>query len=288
MKTKTTLLGLFLMASFSLLAQNFINEGKQWNVLFNGFPDAQRTIIYTIDGQSEVEGILYHHMWISYDSLNSQFSKYYIRETDNKVYFKPTYGDEYLLYDFNLQKGDETIIGNEAGENIHINVLNVDTVIYFGVERKRWTLKASGEATDQWIEGVGSIQGPLQSFYWETVVCPSWELTCSYQDTDLTYKKEGATYCYYESLEGLEEHTASIQCQLSPNPISSGQNLLLHSSAIVKTVNIYNAKGSLVHRLRDLNHRDINIATAELSSGLYFISILTQDNRQISRKLLVQ
>jgi hypothetical protein len=91
-----------------------------------------------------------------------QCSAYYpftaIRQENQKIYaVDNSYSDEYLLYDFGVEKGD--IIHSEA-QSGYISrtptVEDVDSIwLYNGERRKRIHI---GEG-DTWIEGIGSVNG---------------------------------------------------------------------------------------------------------------------------------
>lgn len=93
-------------------------------------------------------------------SGSSPFSELQI--INNKVYGSGM--DKFILcYDFSLAKGDKVSllnyywygIDNSTYKYDHCYVTNVDTVVYYGVPRKRVTL--SGDREDVWVEGIGSL-----------------------------------------------------------------------------------------------------------------------------------
>ena len=93
-------------------------------------------------------------------SGSSPFSE--LQVINNKVYGSGM--DNFILcYDFSLAKGDKVSllnyywygIDNSTYKYDHCYVTNVDTVVYYGVPRKRVTL--SGDREDVWVEGIGSL-----------------------------------------------------------------------------------------------------------------------------------
>ncbi len=145
MKTRFTLIALAIFAILTGYSQNFIDENKQWNVLFEaGAAPGRNTEIYTIDGETTIAGVTYQQLWVSIDSLATRSVKGFLREANNQVYYMPAWAynrtnEDFLLYDFNLEVGDTTTIINDAGLAT-IKVLNIDTVEYEGVARKRWEI----------------------------------------------------------------------------------------------------------------------------------------------------
>ena len=111
----------------------------------------------------------------------------YFREDGEKYYFTPTGSEEeFMLYDFGLQKGETVKIYDEFywrqkkdnEEYIH-NVTDVETITDSkGIQRKKITL----DNNEVWIEGIGSMFGLLHSG--RIVVGSMVQLT--------SYKEDGA------------------------------------------------------------------------------------------------
>src|SRR5690606_31992007 len=118
-----------------------------------------------------------------------------IREADFKVYYvAPDSINEYVLYDFDVTVGqvlnniiyytgiDLYSVGNP--ELIDLEVMDIDTVNYDGLDRLRITVAPVGEANgSSWIEGIGNTYGLLfESFV--NLQNYGLELLCYSEDND--------------------------------------------------------------------------------------------------------
>jgi len=196
------LLILIILPTF-LLSQNFISPSKQWNVLSGG-GISESTEIYKIEGDTLVDSILYYKLWISHDSLETLSNLGLLREESDIVYFMPSNSTEGVLYDFSLEVGDSTMVRNVFCEEIPITVVNIDTVEYSGILRKRWHLNSDfGE--EIWIEGIGSVSGLVYTYYWHCIICPYWYLLCFHDNDVLEYIMPGGSYCYINTV-GIDEN----------------------------------------------------------------------------------
>ncbi len=296
MKTRFTLIALAILAILTGYSQNFIDENKQWNVIFEaGGVPGHKTEIYTIDGETTIAGVTYQQLWVSQDSLATRSIKGFLREANNQVYYLPEgvykrTNEAFLLYDFNLEVGDTTTIINDFGLAT-IKVLNIDTVQYEGVARKRWEISGIEENTypsDYWIEGIGSTNGIIYSVFWENVVCPSWTLSCYYEGGNLMFKNPCTAYCYVENNLGVEDNTDNLYVNLSPNPVQQGNNLYIDNTLQVQHIAIYTISGQLVKEISVSENTKIEVSTRDMLKGLYLVRLTAKNNKTLTQKLLVQ
>lgn len=166
MKKHLLLFAMGLLMSASVVAQGFVSTDKQWNVLLTAFPNYVSTEIFKIQGDSVVDGTTYSKIWVSMDSLVSWQFMGLLREADNIVYYMQPNFTEGVLYNFKLQVGETAMVRNFFcyEYDIPVTVIALDTVEYFGVERRQWLLQ-SEEFYDTWVEGIGSLSGPLYTMY---------------------------------------------------------------------------------------------------------------------------
>jgi hypothetical protein len=289
MVRKTLLFGLIFSMSLSLTGQNFISEDKQWSVRFTGgWPVSLTTEIFIIDGDSAVNSIIYNKVWVSFDSLDTWQYQGLLREDANVVYYiPPNGGDEGILYDFNLEVGDTAYVTNIFCSDIPIYVLDVDTVEYFGTSRKRWTFGGDGYAEEAWLEGIGSLYGPLYTKYEYCIICPVWELLCYHNDGVLEYIMDGQTDCYQTTV-GINELKEDIGFDIYPNPVSRGDIIYLEMKSVPGNIMIYNSAGLLIRNFNPVSGKEIVIETNDLQPGLYLIAITNSDNRLLTGKIIVQ
>jgi hypothetical protein len=273
-----------LLMSASVMAQGFISQDKQWNVLLTAYPSYVSTEIFKIQGDSIVDGTTYSKIWVSVDSLVSLQFMGLLRESDNIVYYMQPNLTEGVLYNFNLQVGETAMVRNFFcyEYDIPVTVVSIDTVEYFGVERRQWLLQ-NEEFYDTWVEGIGSLSGPLYSMFSMCVVCPMWELLCYHENDILQYRMPNATTCYATSV-GIDEPSPGTNISVSPNPVKRGENITIQAPGVSGAISIYDASGTLVRSFLETDAP----STYDLAPGLYFVTIITFDNKRISIKLVVE
>ncbi|NLO51683.1 MAG: T9SS type A sorting domain-containing protein [Bacteroidales bacterium] len=288
MKKHLLLFAMGLLMSASVVAQGFVSTDKQWNVLLTAFPNYVSTEIFKIQGDSVVDGTTYSKIWVSMDSLVSWQFMGLLREADNIVYYMQPNFTEGVLYNFKLQVGETAMVRNFFcyEYDIPVTVIALDTVEYFGVERRQWLLQ-SEEFYDTWVEGIGSLSGPLYTMYNMCVVCPVWELLCYHENDILLYQKPFATTCYGTSV-GIEEPTAGNPVIISPNPVKRGDNLTIKTSGISGTINIFNSSGMLVRSFLQSDAPAVTITTDGMATGIYFVTTTTPPNKRSAIKLVLE
>jgi hypothetical protein len=278
---------LFTALLFSQLAfsQNFISENKLWHVR-NEFWGDIFTWIYKIEGETVISSVTYKNLWATFDTnFNNVWIEGYIREESNVVYYRSIYNvEEGILYDFNLEAGDTSYITNEYCDLTQVIIEDIDTVEYFGVPRKRWIIE--GWEEECWIEGIGSLWGPVHTKFPECIFDVWFELICFHENDTLFYLKPYEDECFQSNV-GINEGNNNNHIQIRPNPVTRGQSLVVQSDRGIEECGVYHPAGLLINQLKAYNQRSVAISTTELSPGFYFIRIKTGDNRLISRKIVV-
>jgi hypothetical protein len=286
MKQRVFSFGLAVMLSCSLSAQDFISSTKQWNVMLNEWAGPS-TEIFFIDGDSVVNSLNYNIIWVSYDSLLTWHYQGLLREVSNIVYYVPPDGNEGVLYDFNLEIGDNAYINNLFCSDIPIYVVDIDTVEYFGTARKRWLLGEPGYVQEAWIEGIGSMHGPLYTKFEYCIICPVWNLLCYHNNDTLEYIMNGYTDCYQTSV-GIFEADKETGFAIYPNPIRKGNSIYITSNSVPNNIRVYNSSGVLMKSINSITDTKIKIETSDFKPGLYLIIITSNDGTVTTQKLLVE
>ena len=288
-KSLLSLAAFFVMAA-SLTAQNFVSTDNQWNVLLTALGMGgitTTTEIYFLEGDSVHIAKNYKVMWVSYDSLVSGNYAGLVREAGDRVYYvPPNSNSEGLLYDFALEAGESTWIRNifSFDDSVQVTILEVDTVEYMGVERRR--LAIEGINYDFWIKGIGSTMGPVHSQYEYFVVCPSWELLCFHHQNELLYIMPNMDECWLNTV-GIDE-LSEQEIVLSPNPVLSGQAIRIQSPVKFVSIKIINNTGAVVYEHHNQASYEMNLATGSLNPGIYLLEIQTAKGRKLIRKILVR
>ena len=147
----------------------FLKQGKTWNCqeyYSNGWTGEQWTkdVTYVINGTTPIGGKTYYVMY----RITEEDTEFYcLREEGRKVWIKPHYDSERLLYDFGMSNG-ESYMPNEYEYNYQLT--NIQTmrfqydqllkVFYYDIsEHYDVTAPANHIATAPIVEGVGCEKG---------------------------------------------------------------------------------------------------------------------------------
>ena len=182
------------MASLTMSAQKssyfdyvpFVEEGKKWNVVRSAFDAGYYCNRYFLTGEKVVkDGKTYMKMYRTQDDLTVVYDAGLLREEDRKVYvFDAERQAEFLMFDYSLTAGNtyETYSSDEQ-KMVTYRVLSVSDftegpkLFHYTQETdsmttqqrylRKWTVCRADDNTLQktWIEGVGSLEGPLANLY---------------------------------------------------------------------------------------------------------------------------
>ena len=147
----------------------FLKEGKRWNCqeyYSNGWTGEQWTkdVSYVINGTTPIGGKTYYVM---YRESEESLEFYCVREEGRKVWIKPPYDSERLLYDFGMPVG-ESYMPNEYEYNYQLTGIKTMRfqydqllkVFYYDIsEHYDVTAPANHIATAPIVEGVGCEKG---------------------------------------------------------------------------------------------------------------------------------
>jgi hypothetical protein len=288
MKQRIIFIVFAVLMNISIFGQNFISSGKQWNVRLNG-GYGLTTEIFRIEGDSIVDSKSYNKIWVSYDSLTTMIFQGLLREESNVVYYIPPDFSEGILYDFNLEIGDTISVKNIfcGDEEIPLDVIDIDTVEYFGESRKMWLLGQNGYVEEFWIEGIGSLNGPLYTEYWYCIVCPVWELLCYHKNDTLKYIMPGETECYQNTV-GVKEITGNDKILIRPNPVKKGNSIEIEMNFNPLKIDFINSSGLLIQRLTSIREQNMKIETNNLEPGFYLIKVTNQENKIQTLKVIIE
>jgi len=283
---------LTLIISVSLHSQNFISENKLWNVKLTSGNDIF-TDILKIQGDTMINSTAYHILWISHDSLQNWFIMGFLREADKVVHFKSPYANEGVLYDFNLNTGETAFVKNYfCGDAlIPITVIDVDTVEYSGIARKRWHLGNNGQTEQYWVEGIGSLFGPVHTSYGFCVSNLSWNLLCFHENDTLRYIMPGEDNCYLTTV-GIPQIPQTPSLQVFPNPVRQGQVLEIKTPSDPTHIQVVDIFGSVrISKTIDQACQNQGIyhlhIPAGFKPGLYLLRITTHNGAMVTTKILM-
>ncbi len=190
MKRITLLFIACLLASLTMSAQEnssfdylpFVKEGKKWNVFRSDYESGSHLEQYILKNEEIVkDGKTYMKMYQSEDGKTVVYDTWLFREEDRKVYiFDDERQEEHLMFDYSLKEGDtyDTYSYDEQ-KMVTYKVISVNDyqegpeVIRYDYDQKlrrylkKWTVCRTDNEVCQktWIEGVGSLEGPLGNLY---------------------------------------------------------------------------------------------------------------------------
>lgn len=166
----------------------FVKNGKQWHVVRSEFDKGYHFDQFTLMNE-EVEraGKTYFGMYRTEDLLAVVYDAGLLREEDRKVYFFDSgMQKEFLLFDYSMKTGDtyETYSYDEQkmvtykvvsvgdyreGPKVERSVYNqaADSTETQHRYLQKWIVCRTGNEALQktWIEGIGSLEGPLANLY---------------------------------------------------------------------------------------------------------------------------
>lgn len=289
MKTKAFYLFLFIPTFlFGQKANHFDNLDSKWNVA-KTYPAANQqnpnfvattTSIYGYQGDT----LINNEQWFKlYSTNDSSFQQNFVyqgltRSANNRILYLDENYKLDTLYDFNLNIGDSVLFNLNGMHPEKIPVTAIDSIQLNGEYYKRVKfaepiLNAFDELNEVWIEGIGSIHGPLfpnfpRKFSLESP--DSILLTCTYSDNQQVWKNTSYSSCYIKIVLGIETQ-AVWDFKIYPNPFSD--RITLKSDRKEKfDLTIINSLGQVVRKMKITSINE-TIDLSELNYGIYLLSI---------------
>ena len=284
------------------ISQNLqmITPGKVWHVEVGGGSCAEMhdgcfcyitTITISVGNIHTFDGKDYFEIISSEEGQTDEITTY-VREDGNKVFFYAC-EHEYLMYDFDVNVGDEIFLANplllhwaENGNNCHeltdsdyskFTVTAIDTIEYANISRKRITLLPPNSIIPEyWIEGIGCIRG----LYFNVVYNMSGAkmVRDCYESGELVFENENPEFTW--CVTGIENDTEIDKIDAHID----SYNILHIVNAKDLCISIYNLQGQLIQTVvPDSNDFDINMSS--FPTGMY---VLNYDNMSKNIKLYNQ
>lgn len=283
--------------SLSQVNKSILDTSKTW---YNGVShlNGKYTNIYKIKQDTLIESKSYNKVY-SYYSEDSNYLEYgrlifFVREDSNRVFIREiiypyTISEEYIVYDFNLNKGDTitvpVILGGDIWSSYSYNrglitIDSVDSVNINGTLLKRLFISSEycyieGE---QWIEGIGSTQGLFEA---GTVIDGGTGiLNCLYQGDLLIYHRGDSPNCIINV--GLEDVNNDISVKLYPTIIDDVLNI--SSTDYPLNITLIDLFGREV--LKETLYYDKTINCNTLKSGYYTCKLISKNNKTLIKKII--
>jgi hypothetical protein len=271
----------------------FVDSNAVWNVATT-FPagNAQnpnfvstQTKVYGFKGDTLIGGEVWNRMFRTTDSaFNSNLTfQGNLREENGFVYLMDSAGIVDTLYNFNLLVGDSVAYDFGSG-NQYLTVATIDSALIDGNYHKRFSFsEPTGPSAftivkEIWIEGIGSIHGPLFSAnptLFSTEIPDSMFLTC--------YKISGVTHwnnpfcndCYINIVLSLNDFQSENGTVLVfPNPVKNELEIDLRQIKNEELViSVYDLTGKLVMTKYYGANSSLIIDASSLPDGFYVLKM---------------
>lgn len=290
MKKTIIITGLFLLIN-AAFCQSFVQDNKVWNVVSCMSFSGCSTTTYKLSGDTTINQIQYKKLYESSEEVIINWNLCgTMRENEDKVFYY-NFETESLLYDFSLNIGDHfssEIYANNELWQVDLDLMDIDTVLLMnGESRRRFMFSGSGPQ-EYWIEGIGSLYGPIFTGINTVFMDIWWDLSCSYLEDDQIYQASETQECYINTV-GIEYVNDKMNYVIAPNPFTDFTLLSFeYQPSYAYHVNLVNSLGQIVWSKQDITSGEINISRNHLESGLYFIKLYQDEKRVLSTKLIIQ
>jgi hypothetical protein len=284
---KKLLTFLFVIQFHFIYSQSFVQENKVWNVSECMNFAGCGTQSFLLSGDTTIGEYVYKKLYSTFDTIQPNWGLLgAMRENADKVYLH-NFETETLLYDFDLAVNDifsSTI--NFFGWNCEFELVvqQIDSVTLYNGERRERILFNSGE---EWIKGIGSLNGPIYIAYYNCIFDMYYELSCCHENEELVYMSPGVDKCYVNTV-GIEEIKLAT-FSIFPNPnngtfqIQSRQQ----ENLSFQKLSIYNLEGKVVFVSENPELLQSEIELPSLPNGMYFAQLAFRENTY-SVKFLIQ
>lgn len=232
----------------------------------------------------EINGIEYQTIYVYNFRYETTSLAGAYRNEDNQVYYRKwngtAYGDEVLLYDYDLEEGDFF----HDDDDHPMQVMEVSTITdNNGIARKKISFEFIGlpDETEYWIQGIGSDRGFMYVGRYE----PEYEsdgemyhMLCYHIGENLIYINPEYNQC---DIDDVEENVADDNVSIYPNPAKDIVKILNNNDLTISNIEIIDLTGRIV--LSTDKAADIDIS--ELSEGQYFVKVYGETT--IVKKLFI-
>jgi hypothetical protein len=267
---------LFLLQN-EINAQSLIDTSKSWTVdeCTVQWGLACIPFTYAFQGDTIINSTTYHIL---------QPGNHFLREDSlsKKVFdLQAGAGQEMLLYDFDLNKGD-TFLLNCSSVNQPMIVDSVDTFQYNGIWRKRIMFDwQSGLFGTIWIEGIGGTCGIVHNFSTICMIDGGAFLTCADSSGTQIYQNPYFPGC--NVVLDIEDNSLKNSCTIFPNPFQDKIIIDFQQKKELK-FQLHNSFGQKVFETILVSERnEVNLAF--LATGIYY-AVFSAENEILVQKIL--
>jgi hypothetical protein len=298
---KTLLLFSFLLPTllFGQIINHFSQQDSKWNVAKTYTAATQEhpsfvattTTVYGYQGDSTINGETWSKMYSTSDSLfqNNLVFEGLTRVENDLILYRNSNNPVDTLYNFGLSVGDSVLYDfNGTPEWLYLELIEniqIDGQTYRKFNFTEPSLMGFFHLGEEWIEGIGSIHGPLfphTPTLFSEEMPDSMFLTCTYANSQDLYQSPKYSNCYVNITLGIENQEA-INFSIYPNPVSS--ILTIESSQKLNCdIEIYDVNGKFVHSVK-ANGETTTLDVSDFENGVYFLHF--KGNQQMAAKRFV-
>ncbi len=261
---------------------------------------ATTTSLFFFSGDSMINGATWQRLFSTGAAGTAPLLRGYVLQAGHLVlYLEPGLAVD-TLYDFSLEVGAPMHFGR-AGSDFrdtltveaidHITIEGMDhRIFHFSTSTRYMTMESY--LSDIWIEGIGSIHGPLAPLHagsledWYPSGLPdSTRLTCYNQHNAALWQHTGYPDCVVNIQQALHEQAAE-RFRVFPNP-ASGSFTVESGHEGVATIKIIDVLGQVVLQTSASGTR-YQVDTRTIKPGLYWMQITTRDKPVQMARVVVQ
>ncbi len=282
------------------IINHFDNLDSKWNVA-KTYPAANqqnpnfvatKTTVYGFQGDTTIYSEQWFKLYSSNDSLfqNNLIYRGLTRTENSNVLYLDTLDQLDTLYDFNLNLGDTVLFNLYGMYPEWLPVINIDSVQLNGEYYKKIkfaepSISAFDWLNEEWIEGIGSIHGPLFPTFpvkFSEEIPDSMLLTCTFSDNQQVWNHPSYPSCYVNIVLGLETIEIS-NFKIYPNPFS---DIVYFENSRTENLDltVFNSLGQAVKWLKITNYKE-TFDLSGLDDGLYLLRF--NDNKKtVTQKII--
>lgn len=283
---------LLLFYTYTLTAQEIVNPSKLWSSMeehCQPWGSTYSTDYLKFDADTLIGDIIYKRVWISEDENHENWNFYgaFIREENNRVYYRQMFEEEGLIYDFNLEIGDSVLIDNpRAVSEIWLLLSDIDSVETTDGMRERWKLTSNDYPnTEYWIRGIGSQTGVLNSSSGIFGgLCGLYTLLCQKENGELVYLNPEFESCFLYTTGRDEYEEVFSTLIVSYNHYTQLVDVRIDGEA-EKSIYLSNLTGQTVSHQITFSET-ASLPTYNSPSGIYIVTVIL-DGSNYSKKILI-
>lgn len=288
---KIFLISILFLPTLYTFSQDYfplVDTVKLWSNLWFTAPGGPpphefKTNYIKFSGDTIIDSNHYKEVLISWDSLHINWEPIgFIREDSTKqVYYRNIDNSlEGILYDFNAEI-DDTIRLSYFENGSDLIVQYIDSIFIDGKFRKRLLF-----AEEEWIEGIGSLCGILNSGT-GTISGGVFRLLCFYMSDILIYSNPDYQECYLNYVGISNPLERKVNIRIYPIPTDAYIRIDFQKELFQDiSIQLTNSFGSRLYKKNFRSPKEIEINMKSFPSGIYFISIFIDEEHISSMKII--